>query len=225
MSHLTLISFPLCPFVQRAIIALKEKGVDFDVVYIDLANKPDWFMTISPLGKVPVLKVEREGKDPAVIFESAVIIEYLEETSSGPKLHPADPLERAIHRGWIEVASQLLTDLWKLTAAQSSGELEGPRWAVTTKLLRLESVIAGPYFAGGQFSYVDAAFAPAFRQLDLLATIATLGIDETVLPKVAAWRRALANRPSVISAVPSDYAERFVESIRAKGSELLKSAA
>lgn len=59
MNKLTLISFPTCPFVQRAVIALNEKGVDFDVIYIDLANKPEWFLEISPLGKVPVLKVER----------------------------------------------------------------------------------------------------------------------------------------------------------------------
>lgn len=63
MTKLTLISFPLCPFVQRAIIALNEKGAEFDVVYIDLANKPDWFQKVSPFGKVPVLKVERDGKD------------------------------------------------------------------------------------------------------------------------------------------------------------------
>lgn len=71
---LTLISFPTCPFVQRAVIALKERGVDFDVVYIDLADKPDWFLKISPLGKVPVLKVEAEGRAPAILFESTVIL-------------------------------------------------------------------------------------------------------------------------------------------------------
>ncbi|MBC8845342.1 glutathione S-transferase N-terminal domain-containing protein, partial [Escherichia coli] len=69
---LTLISFTTCPYVQRAIIALKEKNVDFDVVYIDLANKPDWFLAISPLGKVPVLKVELPGETEAILFESSV---------------------------------------------------------------------------------------------------------------------------------------------------------
>ena len=116
MSKLTLISFPTCPFVQRAIIALKEKNVDFDVVYIDLANKPDWFLAISPLGKVPVLKVERPGAKEAVLFESAVILEYLEETASGAKLHPADALERAQHRSWMEFGSTVLSDLWRLSA-------------------------------------------------------------------------------------------------------------
>ena len=72
---LKLISHKLCPYVQRAVIALTEKGVAFERVDIDLANKPEWFLGISPLGKTPVLLV---GDVP--IFESAVILEYLEET-------------------------------------------------------------------------------------------------------------------------------------------------
>ena len=87
--RLKLISHKLCPYVQRAVIALTEKGVAFERVDIDLANKPDWFLAISPLGKTPVLLV---GDIP--IFESAVILEYLEETQPNP-LHPADPLRRA----------------------------------------------------------------------------------------------------------------------------------
>src|SRR6202023_4049560 len=106
MPHLTLISHRLCPYVQRAAIALAEKGVPFDRIDVDLAAKPAWFMAISPLGKTPVLKV-----GDAAIFESAVILEYLDETQPGP-LHPADPLTRAEHRAWIEFASATLNDIW-----------------------------------------------------------------------------------------------------------------
>ena len=79
MARLTLVSHELCPYVQRAAIALDEKGVAFERVNVDLAVKPDWFLAISPLGKVPLLKV-----GDAVIFESAVILEYLEETEAQP---------------------------------------------------------------------------------------------------------------------------------------------
>src|SRR5437764_2510093 len=102
---LTLISHKLCPYVQRAVIALTEKGVPFERIDIDLSNKPDWFLKISPLGKTPVLVV-----DGTAIFESAVILEYLEETQPHP-LHPADPLHRAEHRGWIEFGSAVLNDI------------------------------------------------------------------------------------------------------------------
>src|ERR1700716_4669276 len=94
---LKLISHKLCPYVQRAVIALTEKGVAFERIDIDLANKPDWFLKISPLGKTPVLQVS-----DTAIFESAVILEYLEETQPKP-LHPGEPLKGAEHRAWIEL--------------------------------------------------------------------------------------------------------------------------
>ena len=110
---LKLISHKLCPYVQRAVIALNEKGVAFERVDIDLANKPDWFLKVSPLGKVPVLTVASD-KGEVALFESNVICEYLEETQSGAKLHPQDPLQRAQHRAWMEFGSAILSDLWGL---------------------------------------------------------------------------------------------------------------
>ena len=88
-NELVLVSHVLCPYVQRVAIALHEKGAAFRRVDVDLADKPSWFVAISPLGKTPLLQV-----DDAVIFESAVILEYLEETVP-PALHPATPLQRA----------------------------------------------------------------------------------------------------------------------------------
>jgi len=110
-AQLKLISHKLCPYVQRAVIALTEKGVPFERLDIDLDNKPDWFLKFSPLGKTPVLLV-----GDTAIFESAVILEYLEETQPGP-LHPADPLKRAEHRAWIEFSSAVLGDIWGLEVA------------------------------------------------------------------------------------------------------------
>ena len=95
---LTLISHKLCPYVQRAVIALNEKGVPFERVDIDLASKPDWFLKISPLGKVPVLVVTGDDGNEVALFESNVICEYIEETLGGAKLHPHDALQRAQHQ-------------------------------------------------------------------------------------------------------------------------------
>lgn len=224
MDRLTLISFATCPYVQRAVIALKEKGVAHEIVYVDLAGKPAWFLAISPLGKVPVLQVEREGKAPVHVFESAVILEYLEETAAGPKLHPADPLERARHRSYIEFASQLLADNWKLTTATSADELQTAQSALAAKLQRLESVIAGPFFAGTTFSCVDTAFAPAFRQLDVLERTAGANLF-AALPRVDGWRKALAVRPSVREAVPENFEELFLARLRSNNAEILRQAA
>ena len=116
-----LVSHHLCPYVQRAAIVLTEKGVSFKRTLIDLDNKPDWFKAISPLGKVPLLKVTLDDGETVVLFESAVICEYLEETLPNP-LHPADPLTRAQHRGWMEFGSAILADIWGYETAQGRGD-------------------------------------------------------------------------------------------------------
>jgi glutathione S-transferase len=73
MADLELISFDICPYVERSRIALEHKGVEYDYTEIDLSDKPDWFLEISPRGKVPVLTVDDEP-----IFESNVINELIE---------------------------------------------------------------------------------------------------------------------------------------------------
>jgi glutathione S-transferase len=197
--HLKLISHKLCPYVQRAVIALTEKGVAFERIDIDLANKPDWFLAISPLGKTPVLLV---GDVP--IFESAVILEYLEETQ--PKaLHPADPLKRAEHRGWIEFGSAVLNDIAGLYSAPDEATFKIKASQLEQRFARLEArVAASPWFDGESFSLVDAVFGPVFRYFDVFDEIADFGILSGK-PKLAQWRRALAARPSVRSAVSADY--------------------
>src|SRR5262245_44156445 len=161
VSKLTLVSHELCPFVQRAAIALAEKGIAFERVTIDLANKPDWFLAISPLGKVPLLKV-----GDAVIFESSVIVEYLEETQPNP-LHPSDPLTRADHRAWMEFGSSILMDLWGFYTATDEATLQGKATLIAGKFERLEQRLGeGPYFDGARFSLVDAVFAPVYRYFD-----------------------------------------------------------
>ena len=88
MPNLALISHDLCPCVQSAVIVLSEKSTPHDLCYINLADRPDWFHAISPLGKVPLLQV-----GDTVISESAVICKYLDEITPGSP-HPDDPLQR-----------------------------------------------------------------------------------------------------------------------------------
>src|SRR3954468_18104844 len=154
---LRLISHKLCPYVQRAVIALTEKGVAFERIDIDLANKPDWFMSIPPLGKTPVLQI-----GDVAIFESAVILEYLEETQPNP-LHPADPLARAEHRAWIEFGSAILNDIAGLYAAPDEAAFSTKTAALREKFVRIEARLKGPWFDGERFSLVDAVFGPVFR--------------------------------------------------------------
>jgi glutathione S-transferase len=213
---LSLVSHHLCPYVQRAVIALTEKGVAHERSYIDLADRPDWFREMSPLGKVPLLLVD----GTTVLFESAVICEYLEETAPGVALHPADPLTRARHRAWIEFASATLNDIWGLYTAPDATSFEKKRGELAAKFLRLEEAQGeGPYFAGRKFSLVDAAFGPVFRYFDVFEKYVALGLFEAT-PKTRAWRAALAARPSVHDAVTPDYGDRLAAFLLARQSHL-----
>lgn len=216
---LHLISHDLCPYVQRAVISLSEKGVEYERTYIDLANKPDWFLAISPLGKTPVLLA-----DSVPIFESAVILEYLEETQPNP-LHLGDPLERARHRAWMEFGSATLNDIAGFYSAADEKALVAKTTALRRKFERLENELGpGPYFAGDRFSLVDVVFGPVFRYFDTFDRIGDFGIL-TGLSKVDCWRHALADRPSVTKAVAPDYSdllERFVERRSSRLSKILE---
>jgi glutathione S-transferase len=185
--------------VQRAVIALTEKAVAFERIDVDLAKKPEWFLAISPLGKTPVLQV---GEVP--IFESAVILEYLEETQP-PQLHPADALSRADHRAWIEFGSAVLNDIAGFYAAAEKVNFETKISQLEQRFARLESrVTAAPWFDGEHFSLVDAVYGPIFRYFDVIDEIADFGILARK-PKLSRWRHALAARPSVRAAVSPDY--------------------
>ncbi|MGY8662333.1 glutathione S-transferase family protein [Bradyrhizobium sp. UFLA05-109] len=221
---LKLISHKLCPYVQRAVIALTEKGVPFERVDIDLANKPDWFLKISPLGKVPVLVVSTEEREVA-LFESNVICEYIEETQAGGKLHPADALGRAEHRTWMEFGSAILGDLWGLETTTDPAVFDSKRHALLAKFARVEAALgAGPFFAGASFSLVDAVFAPIFRYFDVFDELAELGIFKD-FPKICAWRAELAKRPSVRNAVGADYPQLLRAFLVRHDAHLLKLAA
>lgn len=203
MADLTLVSYDLCPYVQRAAIALAEKGVAFRRVDVDLSDRPEWFRAISPLGKVPLLRV---GDD--VLFESGAILEYLEETTPRP-LHPQHPIARAKHRAWMEFGSSVLADIWVLETTADHAAFAAKRDRLADKFKQIEgAIVCGPYFAGARFSLVDVVFAPAFRYFDTFERFVGLGLFEAV-PKVAAWRAALAERPSVIGAVVPDYSARL----------------
>ena len=215
---LTLVSHHLCPYVQRAAISLAEKAVPFERIDVDLANKPAWFLALSPLGKTPVLKVGDRA-----IFESAVILEYLEETAPHP-LHPADALRRAEHRAWIEFGSAVLNDIAGLYGAKDMASFDAKVAALTAKFARLEDRLVGPWFDSDRFTLVDAVFGPVFRYFDAFDRIDNFGILAE-RPKVTAWRTALAGRASIKGAVGADYDERlwaFLKACRSHLSTLMR---
>ncbi|WDE05929.1 glutathione S-transferase family protein [Thalassomonas viridans] len=204
-ARFTLISHILCPYVQRAVITLKELAVPYKRIDIDLTNKPDWFLALSPLGKVPVLVID----DGTVLFESEVICEYINEVNRG-KLLAEDPLEKAEQKSWIEFAStslNLIDQLYqaadKATFLQIQQQLEHLGQTLEDNLVRAE------YFSNNKFSLVDAAFAPAFRELPLFEKLSGQHFFQH-LPKLVLWAQYVLDRNSVIEAVSKDYQQQLM---------------
>ncbi len=198
-----LVSFDLCPFVQRSVITLKCKDVAHKVTYIDLENPPEWFLATSPLGKVPLLKVEGE-----VLFESAAINEFIDETTGSP-LHPVDPLRRAHNRAWIEFASNLIVAQYGCMLAKDKTtyfEAADKRDALLTILEA--QLRGGPYFNGSVFALVDAAFAPFYSRQALTEELHPREKLDS-FPKCKQWSDTLLAQSYVSSSVIEDFPERF----------------
>lgn len=213
-SELELVSHHLCPYVQRAVITLLEKDIPHQRTYIDLSNKPDWFHQISPLGKVPLLRV-----GDAVLFESAVICEYLDEATPG-SLHSNDPLVKAEHRAWMEFGSSILNTIAGYYSAATEVTFEQKRLDLIDKFAWIERHWqGGSYFAGNDFTLVDAVYGPIFRYFDVFDTIADFKVFADT-PHVRNWREALQARPSIQQAVSEDYPQQLLTFLKQRNSYL-----
>jgi glutathione S-transferase len=213
---LHLISFKTCPFVQRAVITLKHKNIDFDITYIDLADPPGWFLEISPLGKVPVLKVDDE-----ILFESAVINEYLDEITGG-ELQPKEPLARAKNRAWIEFASNMLGNLYMMKMSKDEERYSKYRERLVSQLERVEKRLGdGPWFNGAEFSLADTAFAPFFRQ-DSVANGRLSVINPATMPRTVAWAERLLTLPEVRDSVVDEFEDLYLSAMEKNGSYSLQ---
>lgn len=212
-----LISFDLCPFVQRSVITLLEKDIPFKRTNIDLANKPDWFLRISPLGKVPVLKI-----DGNILFESAVINEYLDEITP-PSMHPQDPLQKAVNRAWIEYGSELSNLSFRMLVTEDESVVAQSLQGLRDKFEFLEKNLkAEPFFNGAAFSLIDAAYAPVFIRIEYLLKQV---IDDVIPPgcsRVLAWNDAILARPSVQGSIIERFTELATARFRKRGGILLQ---
>jgi glutathione S-transferase len=207
-----LISFSICPYVQRPRIVLLEKQIGHSIEYIDLQNPPMWFHEISPLEKVPVLLVDGQA-----LFESMPICEYLDEITPG-SLYPADPLRKAQHRAWIEFGNDVLSQHHALVSAGDETAFKKAKAVLAERFDTLEEVLGeGPYFAGEEFGMVDAVYAPIFRFTRHLKQLADLELMGKDTPKVVAWAEQLLARPSVQAAVPDSFVVDYTAYVRRQG--------
>lgn len=224
-----LVSSVTCPWVQRSVIVMRAKGVDFDVTYINLREKPDWFLKISPHGKVPVLKLA----DGTALFESNAIAEYLDEVIA-PQLHPADPVLRAKNRAWTDF---LPTFAWgpginNVSYAKDRETLDAAMETAKGRVKPLEEALAqrgndGPYFNGPDLSLVDCAYGPFFQRFMIAERHLRSGLLDA-FPLVKAWAETLLADDRITGAVPDNFAEEFDKNLERRGAlafEIMSKAA
>ncbi len=188
------------PFSHRCRIVLFEKGMDFQVIDVDLFNKPEDIAVINPYNRVPVL-VDRD----LVLYESNIINEYIDERFPHPQLMPGDPVERARVRLFLlNFEKELFTHVSTLesrAAKANDKALEKARAHIRDRLTQLAPVfLKNKYMLGENFSMLDVAIAPLLWRLD------HYGID---LSKNAApllkYAERIFSRPAYIEALtPSE---------------------
>lgn len=211
-----LISSLTCPWVQRAVITLRAKSVDFDITYIDLRDKPDWFLKISPHGKVPVLKVGDQ-----ILFESNAISEFLDE-SFEPRLHPGDPIKRARNRAWTDFIPDFARALTTINYAKSETDVAEAVEAASPRIARVEEALAnergndGPYFNGDKLCLVDAGYGPFFQRFSIADSVLRTGLLER-FPLVRAWSEALLANDAIVGAVASNFIEEYKANLERRG--------
>jgi glutathione S-transferase len=180
---LTLYDAARCPYCARARIALAEKGIEYETIEIDLADRPAWIYEKNETGRVPVVE-----EDVWLLPESSVILEYLEERYPEPPLLPPDPADRALARVWIFRHDAFTKPYYALRRGEEdAGERLGEQ------LAKLDAALSRqPWLTGREYGLADIAYVPwVLRARDML------GVDLEPYPAVVAWLGRLEQRPAV----------------------------
>src|SRR6267378_2051026 len=151
-----------CPFSHRCRFVLYEKGMDFQVIDVDLYNKPEDIAVMNPYNRLPVL-VERD----LILYESNIINEYIDERFPHPQLMPADPVMRARARLMLfNMEVELFSQIESLESGKEK-QVERARQHVTDRLIELAPVFTKTkHMLGNDFTMLDVAIAPLLWRLD-----------------------------------------------------------
>lgn len=199
MTRVELFSFAACPYAQRARMVLIEKGIEHEVVEVDLYDRPAWFREVSPYGKVPVLR-----HDGRVVYESAVINQYLDESFPVPALMPPDPWGRAQARIWMDYCdTRYIAATHRLMADRDDpAKLATARdkLAEVMRFMEHEGLRRsgdGPFWLGPEPTLVDFQFLPFFERFAVYEELAGAQWPDDCT-RLKAWFRACAARPAYL---------------------------
>jgi len=213
MTKIELITAEVCPYAQRTHMTLLEKGLAFERREVDLANKPDWFVAVSPYGKVPVVKI-----GDSVVYESAIINEFIDEMYPLPALMPSDPFRRAQARIWIDYCNTVwVDDVYDLLYAKEPAKQAELRQKVVKDLERIETegmgaLSDGPYWLGAEVSLVDLTYYPFFERFGAVAKMRGAAIPQGCT-RIRAWYDLMSGRASARATAHDDdyYLARYAK--------------
>ncbi|MCY4044890.1 MAG: glutathione S-transferase family protein [Cellvibrionales bacterium] len=198
-----LVSFVICPFVQRIAALLEAKKAPYEIEYIDLSNKPQWFLDISPNGQVPVLIT-----DEGAIFESEAIYEYLEEIS--PSLDAnRSPYEKSMYRAWSYLGVKNYMVQCALMRSSDADTLKERSDIFGKALDKIENVLdEHQFFHGNALTRVDISWFPLLHRAYIIQE--NTGFDMIgARPKIKNWQKNLMQTGLDKSSVAEDFVEQF----------------
>lgn len=183
-----------CPFVQRAWLALEEKGIDYEYREVNPYNKEQAFLEVSPKGLVPAATYY--GKP---MHESEVILEFIEDAypDKKPNLRPTDPYEAAQMRIAVDhISKSIIPTYFKLLQAQEKDKQDSAREEIIKAFDAFGKKVKGPYWAGENVTFADLVLAPFAARMYILAEHRGLS-DDLLSDNFKNWREAILQRDSV----------------------------
>ncbi|MDE1942382.1 MAG: glutathione S-transferase N-terminal domain-containing protein [Betaproteobacteria bacterium] len=197
---MTLYSGTTCPFSQRCRIVLYEKGMDFQIIDIDLFNMPEDIGVMNPYNRVPIL-VERD----LILYESNIINEYIDERFPHPQLMPADPVMRARARLFLFRFEAELFSQVSILEAGNAKLAEKARTLIRENLVQIAPVfVKQKFMLGEEFSMLDVAIAPLLWRLDHYQ----ISMPKPAAPLLKYAERLFSRQAFIDSMTPSEKAMR-----------------
>lgn len=198
------VSFKICPFVQRVTALLDAKNISYDIEYINLSKKPDWFLAVSPNAQVPILITDQDE----VLFESNAIVEYLEETTTN-SLFSKDPVVKAHERAWSYLASKNYLIQCSAQRSKTKEVLTDRSDILRAAFQKLEKRLSGTKFFGGEsIGMVDISWLPLLHRASIVKIRSGFNFLRG-FPKLQALQKNILTTGIAQRSVAADFEQKF----------------
>ena len=200
------VSFKICPFVQRVTALLEAKNVDYEIEYISLKNKPKWFLDVSPNGQVPLLITENNK----ALFESDAIVEYIED-EYGPLQDNLSNEKKAYERAWSYQASKHYLTQCSTMRSPTKEDLSQRTEKLDSLFEKVEKELSeSKYFSGDEIGKVDIAWTPLLHRAKIIEDNACHDFLKN-FPKVKKWQKEILNMDFTYKSVAEDFNKIFTD--------------